>query len=341
MKNQSAAVSLTPIANAILGFRAGNILFAAVRLGVFENLERGTASAAKLARRLHLDVRRAEIFFDSLVALDFLTKTSQGYGLTPTSRRFLIPSSPTTFVHNLLYQHELAPRWASLVHCLKSRGRRGALLAQVKSRRFAKEYALGMQELARKSAIEVAEYLAPLSPKFILDVGAGPGSYSRALLEKIPGSVATLMDLPTTIAIAKSLKSENRLDNNRVRMQAHDYRKGHFGTGRYDLVLMSNITHDESEREVRKLFLRAHVALMPGGRIAIHDFVTNRDHTGPLFGALFSVHMLTYTERGKTYSEEEYLRWLRNVGFKIEFIRPVGSGNANESRLIVGRKGKK
>lgn len=324
-----------------MGFRAGNILFAAVRLGVFENLVNKVTPAGSLARRLHLDPRRAEIFLDALVALQFLTKSNRGYGLTPISQRFLLPSSPDCFVHNLLYQHQLAPRWASLVDCLKSRGRRGALLAQVRSRRFAKEYALGMQELARKSAGEVASYLAPFAPRSILDVGAGPGAYSRALLDQAPGAMATLMDLPTTITIAKSLTPKDEQGNDRLRMHAQDYRKGNFGFEKYDLVLMSHITHDESEREIKRLFHKAYVALEKGGRIAIHDFVTEPDHTAPLFGALFSVHMLTYTEKGKTYSEEEYGHWLKTAGFEIEDVHAIGSGNANESRLIVGRKGEK
>jgi len=324
-----------------MGFRAGNILFAAVRLGVFENLVNKVTPAGSLARRLHLDPRRAEIFLDALVALQFLTKSNRGYGLTPISQRFLLPSSPDCFVHNLLYQHQLAPRWASLVDCLKSRGRRGALLAKVRSRRFAKEYALGMQELARKSAVEVASYLAPFAPRSILDVGAGPGAYSRALLDQAPGAMATLMDLPTTITIAKSLTPKDEQGNDRLRMHAQDYRKGNFGFEKYDLVLMSHITHDESEREIERLFHKAYVALEKGGRIAIHDFVTEPNHTAPLFGALFSVHMLTYTEKGKTYSEEEYGHWLKNAGFEIEGVHAIGSGNANESRLIVGRKGEK
>ena len=50
--------------------------------------------------------------------------------------------------------------------------------------------------------------------------------------------------------------------------------------------------------------------------VGIHDFVLNKDKVSPPFAAIFGVHMLAVTEKGRTYTYEEISRWLKNAGFK-------------------------
>ncbi len=89
-----------------------------------------------------------------------------------------------------------------------------------------------------------------------------------------------------------------------------------FGENRYDLALLGNIVHSEGEESSRDLFKRLYRALKSGGRVAIIDMIPNNERTGPPFALIFALNMLVNTEKGGTYTLEEYTRWLSDAGFK-------------------------
>lgn len=143
------------------------------------------------------------------------------------------------------------------------------------------------------------------------------------------------MDLPATLRLARPF-FENF--SGRVEFQPGDYRRATLGNNAFDVVLMSHVTHDESETTNLSLFRRAHRALKPGGVLAIHDFVVDESHTSSVFSALFSVHMLTYTNQGKVYSLDDYKKGLRTAGFDVKRTVPINRGQTNESCLLVALK---
>ena len=105
------------------------------------------------------------------------------------------------------------------------------------------------------------------------------------------------------------------------------------GFAGFDLVLLSQVTHAFGPGENRDLLRRCYRALVPSGRIVIHDFILEEDKTAPKWAALFSLNMLVGTERGASYSESEYAAWLRETGFQdVSRVRLPGL-----SGLIVGR----
>jgi hypothetical protein len=60
-------------------------------------------------------------------------------------------------------------------------------------------------------------------------------------------------------------------------------------------------------------------ALVPGGLIAIRDFVRGISKGT----ALFAVNMLAITQLGNTYSEDEYREWLSAAGFEEAELLPI------------------
>jgi len=80
------------------------------------------------------------------------------------------------------------------------------------------------------------------------------------------------------------------------------------------VVWMSHLLHSMGEGEVRRLLRKAAKALLPGGRIIIHEFFTHENRPGPPYPVLFRLNMLRGTESGRTYSREELKRWMAALG---------------------------
>ena len=82
----------------------------------------------------------------------------------------------------------------------------------------------------------------------------------------------------------------------------------------HDLHLYSNVLHDWDIPIVRELLARSFEALPSGGRLLIHDAFLNRDKSGPLHVAEYSV-MLMHATQGRCYGVGEMENWLQETGF--------------------------
>ena len=75
-----------------------------------------------------------------------------------------------------------------------------------------------------------------------------------------------------------------------------------------------------------------------GGQIIIHDFMLNSNLTHPRFAALFSVHMLVYTKKGRVYSVKEYADWLTEAGFNNIKQHLLCRDSDNASKVLIAKK---
>jgi ubiquinone/menaquinone biosynthesis C-methylase UbiE len=145
----------------------------------------------------------------------------------------------------------------------------------------------------------------------VLDLGGGPGKYSRAFVER--GLKATLFDMPETI---DHVSGEFRLSGVKdLTLKKGDFSKDEFvkefQEHSFDIVFMGNITHIYSENENRKLLGRASKLVKKCGMVAIEDFVRGRSPQA----SMFAVNMLASTESGGTWTEAQYREWLVDTGF--------------------------
>lgn len=336
----AAPVTADRLIDEIMGYRKAKILMVAAYLDVFTPLTT-PRSAAALARRLKLDPRAVEILLDALTAVGYLRKRGLHYANAPIASLYLVRGRPGYMGDNLKYQEMIWDAWGDLRHSL---GKGGAVRPLeywlLRHKGFTQEYIKGMDNIARGPAAEIAALAAPAPKARLLDVGAGPGTYSLAFLRANPEMSATLLDLPSTLKVTRRMLAEHPPLAARTRLKAGNYRDARFGREEYDLVLLSHITHDESPEVNRRLIEESRRALKPGGRIIIHDFMLNPDRVRPVFGALFSVHMLAYTEGGRTYTAAEYAGWLRRAGFSRLTERPIAVESRNSSRILIGVKDK-
>lgn len=334
------AVSADRLIDEIMGYRKAKILMVAAYLDCFTALAT-PRSAPALARRLSLDARAVEILLDALTAIGYLRKRGGLYANAPIAARYLVRGRPGYMGDNLKYQEMIWDAWGDLRHSICKGGAvRPLEYWLLRHKGFTQEYIRGMDNIARGPAAEIAAFVAPAPGARLLDVGAGPGTYSLAFLRANPGMSATLLDLPSTLKVTRRMLAEHPALAARTRLKAGNYRDAAFGSEAYDLVLLSHITHDESPEVNRRLIEESMKALKPGGRIIIHDFMLDAGRVLPVFGALFSVHMLAYTEGGRTYTAAEYEKWLRRAGFSGLTRRRIALKSRNSSEIIVGVKEK-
>lgn len=334
-------VSADRLIDEIMGYRKAKILMVAAYLDVFTPLEK-PRSAEALARLLALDARAVEILLDALTAIGYLSKRGWHYANAPIASLYLVRGRPGYMGDNLKYQEMIWDAWGDLRHSIRKGGAvRPLEYWLLRHKGFTGEYIRGMDNIARRPAAEIAAIAAPAPGSRLLDVGAGPGTYSLAFLRANPGMSATLLDLPSTLKVTRPMLADFPSLAARTSLKAGNYRDASFGREEYDLVLLSHITHDESPEVNRRLIAESFRALKPGGRIIIHDFMLEKNRVQPVFGALFSVHMLAYTEGGRTYTAAEYSKWLRRAGFTRLTEREIAAESRNSSRIIIGVKGKR
>lgn len=337
MKTQIAATADSLI-DEIMGYRKAKVLMVAAYLDCFSHLERASRASA-LAKTLSLDARAVEILLDALASMGYVTKRGSLYRNAPVSSRHLVRGRPGFMGDNLKYQEMIWDAWSELRHSVRKGGAvRPLEYWLLRHKGFTQEYIRGMDNIARKPAEEIAAFVGIKGPGRMLDVGAGPGSYSLAFLRRNPALQATLLDLPSTLKVTRRMVAEHLALAPRLRLKAGNYRHASFGVEAYDLILLSHITHDESPEVNRLMIAKSWRALKPGGKIVVHDFMLSDDRMRPVFGALFSVHMLAYTEGGRTYTAGEYESWIKQAGFTRLARREIRSGSKNASSIIVGTK---
>lgn len=337
MKTQTTP-SADRLIDEIMGYRKAKILMVAAYLDCFTRLD-AWRSARRLAADLSLDPRAAEILLDALASMGYLVKRGGLYKNAPISSRHLVRGRPGYLGDNLKYQEMIWDAWGDLRHSVRRGGAvRPLEYWLLRHKGFTQEYIRGMDNIARAPARQIAALVRTAGDARLLDVGAGPGSYSLAFLEANPRLRATLFDLPSTLRVTRRFLSARPDLRGRACVRPGNYRDADFGAEIYDLVLLSHITHDEAPDVNQRLIARGWRALRPGGRIVVHDFMLDDARVKPVFGALFSVHMLAYTEGGRTYTAREYETWLRRAGFSRLRRHAIGGASRNASEIVVGVK---
>ncbi len=293
-------------------YRPACVLSAAVDLGVFEALDR-PRSAEETAEAIEGDLRATRILLDALVSLGLLVKHGERYDRAPRVAGLLGQSGQGSVLAMARHHGSCLRRWAQLAAVVRT-GRPAERIASVQGADAdAQAFIEAMDNVSAPMVATVFESLGPLEFSCVLDIGAGPGTWTIELLRRHPGARAILFDLPHVIPWAREGLERGGVLN-RVELVAGDFESGPLPSGA-DLVWLSAIAHQNSRMQNRRLFEAIHAALPPGGQVLLRDVVLDPSRTSPGFGALFAVNMLVATEGGNTYTFEEYREDLESAAF--------------------------
>jgi len=107
-----------------------------------------------------------------------------------------------------------------------------------------------------------------------------------------------------------------------------------FGEDVFDLVIISHILQGYDPTMIQVIIGEIYRALVPDGRIVIHEFVPDEQRVSKSLPLLFAAYMFAVTPGGGTYTLSEFSQWLTAVGFRSPKIHDLPT----QSSIIVALK---
>jgi SAM-dependent methyltransferase len=326
------------IMSMIRGFQVAKMLMVAVDLGVFDFLVE-PRSAVDTAAWLKANPRATGIFLNGLVGLELLDKDGGNFKNGELASRYLVRGSENyrgAIVKHI--EHTWDRGWNDLKETVLV-GHPPAVETEKwvdgrpeRDEDSVRAFIWGMHAIARDLAPKVAAKLDLTGVRRLLDLGGGPATYAITFAQANPELKATVFDLPMPIEIARENIGNNSLTD-RVDTLAGNFLQDDIGTG-YDFIWVSQILHSHDEEQSKFIIAKAVAALNPGGTLAIQDFYLNPDGASPTGAAMFGVHMLACTPRGRAYTHTEVAEWMQAAGLAApEFMQ-----SGMDASILIAKK---
>ncbi len=336
----SAAPSVTPerIMQFLWAFALPLAVEAAIHHRVFDVLAKRPLTLDELAQATGASKRGLAAIANLLVGLALLTRDDDGrYALTPESDAFLVSHNPS-FLGGI-FRHvsaQLLPNWLDLSDIVGTGKPAMAVNAAAEGAPFFAELVEDILPMSFPSARMLADALhlaQTTGPISVLDLASGSGVWGIALAQASPHVTVRAIDWPDVLPVTRRL-AERFGVGERFTTVAGDLLKADFGSS-HQVATLGHILHSEGVERSRALLRRTHAALVPGGTIAIAEFLVDADRRGPMSGLIFAVNMLVNTESGNTYSFDEIAGWLTEAGF----INPRQFSVPGPSPLVLATRG--
>ena len=290
------------------------VLLTAVKLEAFGALAQGPATAADVARRLRTDPKATELLMNALVSIGLLRKEGERYANSSEAQEYLVKESPKYAGHLLLLQDAEWDNWGKLETAVRT-GQSPVKDHLFKTDpRLAENVLLVLHRVALQHAPTLARQINLSGSRTLLDLGGGAGTHAVAFCQAYPNLTAFIFDLPETLTTTERLVKEAGLEG-RIRLIPGDFNRDDL-RGPYDVVLMSDILHYQGPEANAALVKKVHGVLAPSGRLVIKDRFLDEGGTSPAWTAVFAVHLLVNTERGRCYTIAEATRWMEEGGFQ-------------------------
>jgi SAM-dependent methyltransferase len=281
----------------------------AIHLDLFDWIgERGKTAGAAAA---HFGGHAAgwELFLNALCGMRLLRERRRTYNNTPFAMRHLDHRSAL----RLLPSYDALQKWSGLAPVLVSGKRPELGLPFASDGRQAERLLSGLDLDAREIAPWLMDNLPLKHCRTLLDVGGGFGSYSIAFCRRYASLKATVVEHPNVAPLTRRAVRDAKMEQ-RIHVAAVDILRQPLPRD-FDIALLSNVLHAHGAGENRSLLAKLHRSLRPNGQLIIRDVLMRRDRTTPEWAALFSVSLFLHTPRGRCYSTNEILQWLRQAGF--------------------------
>jgi len=300
---------------------------AAQQHGLLEALSQQPNTAEGLADFCRLQREPTRLLLESLCSLDLVVKDDECYGPAPVLK--LLAGD---------YQGLGDVYWDHLSSYLQT----GKPLVRMddpqQSEALYKKQALGLYWMMKPSAAIVADKMqigTLRSGLKILDVGAGSAVWSLSMLAQDVDSSVTALDWPAVASIGQSLAGQMGLSA-KFSILAGNYHEVPLDEEAYDLAIIGNVTHLETEAGNRELFEKVFRALSPGGEVLIVDIFSGQS-AGNMQRTLYALGLALRTEHGTVHEQGLLTSLLQDSGFIDITFEPLPAPPFTMG-MLVGKK---
>lgn len=318
-----------------IGYWRSQVLFAASELGVFDALAGGPMPASDVAARCRSAPEYTERLLNGCVACDLLEKSGGRFSNNRLASQFLTTDGAQSLAHWVRFMGDCYRPWSGLADAIRDGKPVADGFNQIaRGDDYTRHIILAMHEYALGPGRAMVEHLDLSGRMKLLDVGGGPGTYSILLAERFPQLEAEVLDLASVVEITRELVERHGMTG-RVTTRAGNYLTDDLGSG-YDVVLLSNMLHQENPETCRVLLRKAHAALSDDGLLVIQLAFLNAEKDAPAWGVLQSLQLLLLYPHGRTYSFDEVMAMLPETGFTDGRIKKL-SMLRSESLILATR----
>lgn len=323
------------------GFVYSQILFACVRLRLFDLLAVGPHTAASIADSLTLPLDSTERLLEAAVSLRLVEKRAGGrFGLGSLGAALVGNPAVGAMIehHSLLYRDLDDP--VSLLRGAPRETELGRYWAYAKSDSPA---ALGGAQTADYTALmansqplvagEILDAYPVQKHRCLLDVGGGDGTFLVAAAERCQEIGLMLFDLPPVAERARQ-RFETLGLAGRARAVGGDFFQDALPEGA-DLVSLVRVVHDHNDADAKLLLERAHRALAPNGVVLLAEPMMGTPGAETVGDAYFGFYLLAMGS-GRPRTPERLKAMLEAAGFSTPHL--VRTHQPLQVRLIVASK---
>jgi SAM-dependent methyltransferase len=295
------------------------IFLISVRLDLYTVISEGSQSAEEIAAAIKTDPAFTKRLLEALVVIGVLTcraseTCADHYSNIPMVAEFLVKSSPFYMGELMLLQDAEWEAWGHLEEIIRSgkppvsgnlfmnRPDLAALTLKV------------LHRMGQRVAPSLAEKIDLSRYQTFLDVGGGAGTFSFAFCKRYPHLQATLFDLPETLEITRINIEKEKMEH-RITTSGGNFNCDPF-PGRFDVVFLSDILHYQTQEENATLFKRLYDVTVPGGTFIVKDMFLGEEPNNPGWNAIFSMHMMVYSEKGRCFKGSVISEWMKQAGFR-------------------------
>ena len=211
----------SPALELIEAFRRSKIMFAAVSLGVFEQLSASPASVETLAKELKADLDALERLLNACVAMQLLTREGDQYANPPIATTYLCRESPRQLTGYINFSNKfLWQLWENLEDAVREGTNRwrqtfgwdGPIFGNLFSTEEAKrEFSLGMHGFGQISSPAVVAAFDLGHFQRMVDLGGATGHLVIAACQRYPNLRAVVFDLPGVVPLAQEKITDSGL----------------------------------------------------------------------------------------------------------------------------------
>lgn len=299
------------------GFFQSSVLFALLRLRLFEIIGEGRKPLAELADAVAARPETLARLLNAGVALQLLrSPDGESYEVTPACRAILLPEAGEDYLGDFIRNLDFfRSALADLDEAVRTSGPTvDPAWVLGADRTQTRKFARAMHNNAARRGKELAHYLDTAECRTLLDLGSGPGTYAFYLGLRNPGLKLHLADLPEVLAVAREIQAAYAVKNEVVYLPV-DLRV-ELPPGSYDLVLVSNTLHMLGERASRSLLERLYHSVSRGGSLVVQAQFLQDNRQGDQWAVYMDLIQLCITAEGKNHTVDETRRWLEQAGFE-------------------------